>query len=82
MLVDHAFSHATGCHHWFGGQSQSDSLFNFGFCGRGLSDPDDVLNLVGDYERYGKELGGDLLEGKRTLMLVLLEVSSPAERKR
>jgi len=30
---------------------------------------DDVLNLVGD-ERYGKELAGDLWEGKHTLILI------------
>ncbi len=29
---------------------------------------DDVLNLIGDVEKYGKEIGGDLLEGKRTLI--------------
>ena len=31
---------------------------------------DDVLNLVGNYRRYGKEIAGDLLEGKRTLILI------------
>jgi geranylgeranyl pyrophosphate synthase len=30
---------------------------------------DDVLNLVGDLGRYGKEIDGDLWEGKRTLVL-------------
>jgi geranylgeranyl diphosphate synthase type II len=30
---------------------------------------DDILNLMGDESKYGKERGGDLLEGKRTLML-------------
>ncbi|MFC6617487.1 polyprenyl synthetase family protein [Deinococcus radiophilus] len=29
---------------------------------------DDVLNLTGDPAKYGKEIGGDLLEGKRTLV--------------
>ncbi len=33
---------------------------------------DDWLNLAGDRAVYGKEIGGDLLEGKRTLMLVHL----------
>ncbi len=33
---------------------------------------DDVLNLVGDKESYGKEIAGDLFEGKRTLMLSML----------
>ena len=31
---------------------------------------DDVLNLVGKAEEYGKEIGGDLLEGKRTLIVL------------
>ncbi len=31
---------------------------------------DDVLNLVGEEELYGKEPLGDLLEGKRTVMLI------------
>jgi geranylgeranyl pyrophosphate synthase len=30
---------------------------------------DDVLNLKGNVARYGKEINGDLWEGKRTLML-------------
>jgi geranylgeranyl diphosphate synthase type II len=30
---------------------------------------DDVLNLVGEQARYGKEIAGDLWEGKRTLAL-------------
>ena len=33
---------------------------------------DDVLNLIGDREKYGKEIGGDILEGKRTLILINL----------
>jgi len=31
---------------------------------------DDVLNIVGEEEKYKKEIGGDITEGKRTLMLV------------
>lgn len=34
---------------------------------------DDVLNLVGETERYGKEIAGDLWEGKRTLILIHLQ---------
>jgi geranylgeranyl pyrophosphate synthase len=31
---------------------------------------DDVLNIIGDFEKYKKEIGGDISEGKRTLMVV------------
>ena len=31
---------------------------------------DDLLNLVGEVEKYGKEIGGDITEGKRTLMVI------------
>ena len=31
---------------------------------------DDVLNVIGDFEKYQKEIGGDITEGKRTLMVV------------
>jgi geranylgeranyl diphosphate synthase type II len=30
---------------------------------------DDLLNIVGEIETYGKEIGGDIYEGKRTVML-------------
>ncbi len=33
---------------------------------------DDVLNLIGDVGRYGKEIAGDISEGKRTLVLIHL----------
>jgi geranylgeranyl diphosphate synthase, type II len=42
---------------------------------------DDVLNLDGDFATYGKEIAGDLLEGKRTLMLLhMLERLGLAEK--
>ena len=31
---------------------------------------DDVLNVTGNFEKYQKEIGGDITEGKRTLMVV------------
>ncbi|MBN1170143.1 polyprenyl synthetase family protein [Candidatus Micrarchaeota archaeon] len=31
---------------------------------------DDVLNVTGNFEKYRKEIGGDITEGKRTLMVV------------
>jgi geranylgeranyl diphosphate synthase type II len=40
------------------------------FLGVAFQIQDDVLNLVGQAKKYGKEIGGDLWEGKRTLILV------------
>ena len=52
------------------------------FFGRAFQIRDDVLNLIAD-EKYGKEIGGDILEGKRTLMLVhLLRNCKPDEKKK
>ena len=39
---------------------------------------DDVLNLIGDEDLYGKETLGDLLEGKRTIMMIHLFRSADA----
>ena len=67
------------------GASESDleKLLHFGMkLGVGFQIQDDALNLVGDPSKYGKEIGGDILEGKRTVMLLrLLEVARPEERK-
>jgi geranylgeranyl diphosphate synthase, type II len=44
---------------------------------------DDLLNLRADPEDYGKEIGGDLWEGKRTVMLLhTLRFAEPGERDR
>jgi geranylgeranyl pyrophosphate synthase len=31
---------------------------------------DDILNIVGEESKYGKEIGGDIKEGKRTLLVI------------
>jgi geranylgeranyl diphosphate synthase type II len=50
-----------------------DRFNRFGsYLGMAFQIQDDLLNLTGDERRYGKEIGGDLLEGKRTLMLLHL----------
>jgi geranylgeranyl diphosphate synthase type II len=61
-----------------------DELIRFGFLlGAAFQIQDDLLNLIGDVERYGKELGGDIYEGKRTLMLIrLIQRASADERER
>lgn len=61
-----------------------DRYLHFGFfVGAAFQIQDDLLNLVGDEARYGKELNGDIWEGKRTLMLIhLLNVMKSSERDR
>jgi geranylgeranyl diphosphate synthase type II len=61
-----------------------DRFVRFGFfLGAAFQIQDDVLNLAGDEHRYGKELNGDLWEGKRTLPLLhLLREGSDEERTR
>ena len=66
------------------GEVNPDVFNRFGYyMGAAFQIQDDVLNLVGDVEKYGKEIGGDIREGKRTLMLIhLLKECRPAEKKR
>jgi geranylgeranyl diphosphate synthase type II len=61
-----------------------DRFIRFGFfLGAAFQIQDDVLNIAGDAARYGKELDGDILEGKRTLILLhLLREASDGERER
>jgi geranylgeranyl diphosphate synthase, type II len=55
------------------GRADPDSLVRFGFyLGAAFQIRDDLLNLVGDETKYGKERCGDLYEGKRTLMVIHL----------
>jgi geranylgeranyl diphosphate synthase type II len=62
---------------------QLAALNTFGLpFGRAFQIQDDVLNLTAG-SAYGKEIGGDVYEGKRTLMLVhLLQHCTPAEKEK
>ena len=42
------------------------------YLGAAFQIQDDLLNLDGEEARYGKEIAGDLWEGKRTLMIIHL----------
>jgi geranylgeranyl diphosphate synthase, type II len=68
------------------GRTPSDlSAFDrFGyFLGAAFQIQDDVLNLVGDRKKYGKEIGGDIFEGKRTLILAhFFRSCTDAEKRR
>ena len=53
------------------GRAELGPLTRFGFyLGAAFQITDDVLNLTGEEGVYGKEINGDLREGKRTLMLI------------
>lgn len=69
--------------------ARSGHIKNEEFCrlgwyfGAAFQIQDDILNLTADYEKYGKEIAGDLWEGKRTLILIhALKHCSPRERSR
>ncbi len=55
------------------GSADIRPMIRFGFhLGAAFQIQDDLLNLIGDEAAYGKEIGGDLYEGKRTLVLIHL----------
>jgi geranylgeranyl diphosphate synthase, type II len=61
------------------GTAELSPLVRFGFhFGAAFQIRDDMLNLVGNEQMYGKEILGDLYEGKRTLPLVHLMANSRA----
>ena len=63
-------------------QKLMDDLIMFGtHLGMSFQIVDDVLNLMAEESKYGKEILGDLFEGKRTLMLIHL-LSSCGERQK
>ena len=64
------------------GQKTLDDLKEFGVkLGVAFQIQDDSLNLVGDQKKYGKAKSDDILEGKRTLILLhLLELATQSER--
>ena len=67
-----------------GATDDLDRFNRFGFLlGAAFQIQDDLLNLVGAATRYGKEIGGDLWEGKRTLVVShAFTHAGPSERAR
>ena len=65
-------------------EEQLDALRNFGMAvGIAFQVQDDVLNLVGSETKYGKEIGGDMSEGKRSLITIhALAHAPPKDKKR
>lgn len=65
-----------------GSALDAQDFVRFGFfLGAAFQIQDDLLNLVGDAEHYGKELCGDLQEGKRTLMLMHTMREAPLDER-
>lgn len=67
-----------------GGSADLDSFNRFAYyMGAAFQIQDDALNLEGELARYGKEIAGDIWEGKRTLMLIhVLNQCTPDEHER
>ena len=65
------------------GSIDADRFVQFGLnLGAAFQIQDDILNLTGEEATYGKEMRGDLREGKRTLMLIhLLRVAVGDDRR-
>jgi geranylgeranyl diphosphate synthase type II len=65
------------------GAADLDAFLRFGFfLGAAFQIQDDILNLEPD-AAYGKEIDGDLYEGKRTLMLIdAMARGAPEEQQR
>ncbi len=57
-------------------------LYEFGrLAGVAFQLQDDLLDTYGDPEKFGKQVGGDILQNKKTfLVLKTLEIASPADR--
>lgn len=56
-----------------GGTIDPSGFDRFGYyMGAAFQIQDDILNLIGERSKYGKEIGGDIWEGKRTLILIHL----------
>ncbi|MBR9682781.1 MAG: polyprenyl synthetase family protein [Candidatus Aenigmarchaeota archaeon] len=47
--------------------------------GKGFQVRDDLLNIVGEGSVYGKEIGGDIFEGKRTVLVIHLIKNTEGE---
>ncbi len=65
------FSLAAGANMAGASEQIQSLLYEFGSeVGLAFMIQDDVLNIIGEEEKYGKEIGGDIKEGKRTLMII------------
>jgi geranylgeranyl diphosphate synthase type II len=65
------------------GLGNQDKIYQFGKnLGLAFQIQDDYLDCYGDSAKFGKKLGGDILAGKKTFLLVkTLEVATDAQRR-
>ncbi|HMK26808.1 MAG TPA: polyprenyl synthetase family protein [Chitinophagaceae bacterium] len=65
------------------GERNQNLLYEFGKkLGIAFQVQDDYLDAFGDPEKFGKQVGGDILSNKKTFLLIhALEVASPAQLK-
>ncbi len=65
------------------GERNQNLLYEFGKkLGMAFQVQDDYLDAFGDPEKFGKQVGGDILANKKTFLLVhALEAASPAQQK-
>jgi geranylgeranyl diphosphate synthase type II len=66
------------------GLGNQDKIYQFGKnLGLAFQIQDDYLDCYGDAAKFGKKVGGDILAGKKTFLLVkTLEVATVAQRRR
>jgi geranylgeranyl diphosphate synthase type II len=63
-------------------QSDANHLYHFGrLAGTAFQIQDDLLDTYGDPAKFGKQVGGDILQNKKTLLVLkTLEVASESDR--
>jgi len=63
-------------------ESDTENLYHFGWeIGIAFQLLDDVLDIYGNVEKFGKKVGGDIIQNKKTYLLIkALELSEPDDK--
>lgn len=55
-------------------ESEAEKLYNIGLnAGMGFQLMDDILDVYGNPEKFGKQVGGDIISNKKTYLLILAQ---------